>query len=182
MAPISFAQWYERFMKGLRNQDPNPVPLDEAEHAEFFRKRREERENVQPVGTIEQDAGGGGSYLGNTYRELRSYLSELPDADDVLGPGMTGGEFFSWSPFAYEVTKPHQKIYNSCTKIKNDLGNCMLHSPCFQSGADFQECMQSNDINWVTQECYDMRFGYHQCRRDIHRRNEVWQFGNKWSN
>eukprot|EP00392_Amoebophrya_sp_AT5.2_P018264 g18772.t1 len=148
------------------------------------RRRQQAVEEVadEELGVVAGSFGGyDGTYFGQAFRFVADYVGALPETDEPpILPG-DDAQYAWWTPFAFPVNKPHRRVYNSCQKMKNDYGNCILKSPCFQSGAEFHECAHSRDLSWVTQECHDLRFGYEQCRRDFHRRNEIWQFGNRWS-
>eukprot|EP00913_Durusdinium_trenchii_P001589 g1472.t1 len=41
------------------------------------------------------------------------------------------------------------------------------------------ECLNSNDPEYVTQDCIWLRKGYAQCRRDLMNRHRIWQRGNR---
>ncbi|KAF4664096.1 Origin recognition complex, subunit 1 [Perkinsus chesapeaki] len=55
----------------------------------------------------------------------------------------------SWEIFKVSEDKPHRKG-NDCKRIKSDLVQCMKQTPCWKSGAMFEECMQSKDPAWVS--------------------------------
>jgi len=65
-------------------------------------------------------------------------------------------------PGSYKIDpdKPHRKPANSCTRIREDMVQCYEKSPCYKSGAPFDECLNSNDPEYVTSECIWLRKGY----------------------
>ena len=98
------------------------------------------------------------------------------------GGGRRVGEKEPWLPpgsFAVDASKPHRKASNSCLRIKTDMLQCYESSPCYKAGAPFEECLNSNDEEYVTPECLWLRKGYSQCRRDLLNRNRIWQRGNR---
>merc|ERR1712178_343191 len=56
-------------------------------------------------------------------------------------------------PGSLAVDKPHRKASNSCERIKTDMLECYERSRCYKEGAAFEECLNSNDPDWVTSEC-----------------------------
>mmetsp|Transcript_89443 Transcript_89443/g.154833 ORF Transcript_89443/g.154833 Transcript_89443/m.154833 type:complete len:120 (+) Transcript_89443:58-417(+) len=89
-----------------------------------------------------------------------------------------------WLPpgsFALDPSKPHRRASNSCLRIREDMLQCYENTPCYKSGAPFEECLNSNDPEHVTSECIWLRKGYAQCRRDLLNRNRIWQRGNRAS-
>merc|ERR1719446_147143 len=87
-----------------------------------------------------------------------------------------------WMPpgsLPVDPTKPHRKPANSCDNIKKDMVQCYEGSRCYKEGAPFEECLNSNDADWVSSECIWLRKGYAQCRRDLLNRNRIWQRGNR---
>mmetsp|Transcript_36522 Transcript_36522/g.105209 ORF Transcript_36522/g.105209 Transcript_36522/m.105209 type:complete len:136 (+) Transcript_36522:87-494(+) len=87
-----------------------------------------------------------------------------------------------WLPpgsFRIDPSKPHRKPSNSCTRIRADMVQCYEKSRCYREGAPFEECLNSNDPDYVTSECIWLRKGYAQCRRDLLNRNRIWQRGNR---
>uniref|UniRef100_A0A7S1F5Z2 Cytochrome c oxidase assembly factor 5 n=1 Tax=Noctiluca scintillans TaxID=2966 RepID=A0A7S1F5Z2_NOCSC len=104
---------------------------------------------------------------------------EEPGADKEPGPKKE-----PWLPpgsFRIDPTKPHRKPSNSCDKIKQDMLQCYENTKCYQSHASFEECLHSDDPEWVNAECIWLRKGYAQCRRDMLNRNRIWQRGNRSS-
>merc|ERR1712217_283472 len=88
----------------------------------------------------------------------------------------------AWLPpgsFKVDPSKPHRKASNSCDRIKVDMMKCYEHSKCYKEGAPFEECLNSNDPEYVSAECIWLRKGYAQCRRDLLNRNRIWQRGNR---
>lgn len=96
---------------------------------------------------------------------------EEPKKDKWLPPGT----------FAIDPSKPHRKPTNSCTRIREDMLQCYEKSKCYKQGAPFEECLNSNDPDYVSAECLWLRKGYAQCRRDLLNRNRIWQRGNRAS-
>mmetsp|Transcript_30919 Transcript_30919/g.62380 ORF Transcript_30919/g.62380 Transcript_30919/m.62380 type:complete len:137 (-) Transcript_30919:111-521(-) len=95
--------------------------------------------------------------------------SSSSEADPWLPPGS----------FRMDPSKPHRKPSNSCTRIRADMVQCYERSKCYREGAPFEECLSSNDPDYVTSECIWLRKGYAQCRRDLLNRNRIWQRGNR---
>eukprot|EP00439_Symbiodinium_sp_Y106_P086450 s109_g33.t1 len=90
-----------------------------------------------------------------------------------------------WLPpgsYAIDPAKPHRKPSNSCTRIREDMLQCYEGTRCYKEGAPFEECLNSNDPEYVTQECIWLRKGYAQCRRDLMNRQRIWQRGNRSAN
>ena len=70
-----------------------------------------------------------------------------------------------WDVLKVSEDKPHRKP-NSCRRVKADLSQCINKSPCFKSGASFEECISSQDSEWIGgEECKMLRHAYQQCRR-----------------
>lgn len=70
-----------------------------------------------------------------------------------------------WDVMKVSEENPHRKA-NSCKRVRIDLTECIRHSPCFKSGAAFEDCISSQDKDWIGgQECLTLRHAYHQCRR-----------------
>ncbi|CAK0793446.1 unnamed protein product [Prorocentrum cordatum] len=114
----------------------------------------------------------------------RSAAERATGPSDWLGrrPAYACRQKEPWLPpgsFALDASKPHWKASNSCLRIKNDMLQCYESSPCYKSGAPFEECLNSNDEEYVTPECLWLRKGYSQCRRDLLNRNRIWQRGNR---
>eukprot|EP00928_Gymnodinium_smaydae_P082676 TRINITY_DN65982_c0_g1_i1.p1 TRINITY_DN65982_c0_g1~~TRINITY_DN65982_c0_g1_i1.p1 ORF type:complete len:138 (+),score=37.74 TRINITY_DN65982_c0_g1_i1:115-528(+) len=87
-----------------------------------------------------------------------------------------------WLPpgsFALDPNKPHRKASNSCTRIREDMLQCYEKSRCYKEGAPFEECINSEDADYVGADCIWLRKGYAQCRRDLLNRNRIWQRGNR---
>ncbi|CAJ1419680.1 unnamed protein product [Effrenium voratum] len=87
-----------------------------------------------------------------------------------------------WLPpgsFAVDPAKPHRKASNSCSRIREDMVQCYEGTRCYKEGATFEECLNSNDPEYVTQDCIWLRKGYAQCRRDLLNRQRIWQRGNR---
>merc|ERR1712232_267173 len=66
-------------------------------------------------------------------------------------------------PGSLPLDKPHRRAANSCLRIKTDMLQCYEHSRCYKEGRPFEECLNSNDADWVTDECLWLRKGYAQC-------------------
>mmetsp|Transcript_88962 Transcript_88962/g.207051 ORF Transcript_88962/g.207051 Transcript_88962/m.207051 type:complete len:136 (-) Transcript_88962:70-477(-) len=87
-----------------------------------------------------------------------------------------------WLPpgsFRIDPAKPHRKPSNSCARIRTDMVQCYERTRCYREGAPFEECLNSNDPDYVSSECIWLRKGYAQCRRDLLNRNRIWQRGNR---
>ncbi|CAE8590392.1 unnamed protein product [Polarella glacialis] len=87
-----------------------------------------------------------------------------------------------WLPpgsFKMDPSKPHRKPANSCTRIREDMLQCYEGTRCYKEGAPFEECLNSNDQEYVSTDCIWLRKGYAQCRRDLLNRNRIWQRGNR---
>ena len=70
-----------------------------------------------------------------------------------------------WEVMKVTEEKPHRKP-NSCKRVRTDLSECIRKSPCFKSGAPFEECISTQDKDWIGgEECLMLRHAYQQCRR-----------------
>merc|ERR1712150_295777 len=101
----------------------------------------------------------------------------MGDDHPVELPPPASSEKEPWlPPGSYRISpdKPHRRPANSCTRIRTDMLQCYEKSKCYKEGAPFEECLNSNDPDYVTSECIWLRKGYAQCRRDLLARHRIW--------
>ncbi len=72
-----------------------------------------------------------------------------------------------WEVFEVTPEKPYRKAFASCKNTKADLVECLKESPCFKSGAKFEDCLYSPDIDWITPDCHRLRQAYSHCRKQL---------------
>ena len=72
-----------------------------------------------------------------------------------------------WEVFRVGPDKPYRKAFASCRKTKEELRECLKSSPCFKSGASFEDCLYSPDISWITEECHMARLAFSECRKQL---------------
>jgi hypothetical protein len=72
-----------------------------------------------------------------------------------------------WDVLKVSEEKPHRKA-NSCKRVQTDIAECIKKSPCFKSGAKFEDCISSQDKEWIGgEECAQLRHALNMCRTSL---------------
>eukprot|EP00451_Oxyrrhis_marina_P013845 CAMPEP_0204320836 /NCGR_PEP_ID=MMETSP0469-20131031/7844_1 /ASSEMBLY_ACC=CAM_ASM_000384 /TAXON_ID=2969 /ORGANISM="Oxyrrhis marina" /LENGTH=118 /DNA_ID=CAMNT_0051302101 /DNA_START=19 /DNA_END=375 /DNA_ORIENTATION=- len=86
------------------------------------------------------------------------------------GPRVSNSSILNMSlPGSLDVEgSEYRKASNSCSAVRNDLTICFKESKCFKEAKrTFDECLHSNDPNFVGEDCLILRNAYSQCRRSL---------------